>query len=450
MCGFAFSKIGDSVPSMLSTMERRGLNKTRQHTLHTAVGSFGHVRLPIQGLSHEFDQPFKYKNWIFLFVGEIFNYKELMPNAKSDVEVLCQMWDNFGYSCLRLFDGFWSIFVYDRDKKEFWVATDVLSKKPIYCHTPTMSFASEIKALIQFGVTDNLLYYSQVAKWGYSTTNGPYNEIGRLTEGTVSHFDENMNTLEIIRWSELRPKADLNIRKAIEKSVNNRLVSDVPLSLLLSGGLDSSIIYKLIEKKTHNFTIFHVDNEESEFLNYLNIPGDIPVKKLVYDKVDVSEALFANEGPVDLGSMLPQFALCEAIRKECPDVYVTLTGDGADEIAGGYRRQREYDAQYSDIYDELVHYHLPRLDKMSMYHTLELRSPFLATPVIEGFLSVPYKERIDKKHLKNLFLDIIPKAIIERPKLPLKSKQVLQDANWRFDLIKKFKNEVQYEYNRIN
>ena len=110
---------------------------------------------------------------------------------------------------------------------------------------------------------------------------------------------------------------------------------------------------------------------------------------------------------------------------------------------GGYRRSLDYDSQYSDIFDELVYYHIPRLDKLMMSQTIELRCPFLSKDVIEGSLALPYSERMDKKYLRNLFSDILPSEIYNRKKLPLKSKQVLNDGlQWRYLLMQEFKKII--------
>ena len=238
----------------------------------------------------------------------------------------------------------------------------------------------------------------------------------------------------------------MNIREAVETAVYNRLVSDVPVSVLLSGGVDSSIIYKLMEEETHNFTIFHIENgEDSEYLQYLNIPSDLEVVNLdLKTGQNLDDVIFANEGPVDLGSMLPQYRMAEAIAEH--GIKVCITGDGADEVFGGYRRQFDYDAQYSDIFDELVFYHLPRLDKMSMRFTTELRSPFLARDVIQAGLALPYEDRIDKNGLKSYFDDIVPKEILYRRKHPLESKQVLEGNMWRHALTNIFKERVANEF----
>ena len=94
---------------------------------------------------------------------------------------------------------------------------------------------------------------------------------------------------------------------------------------------------------------------------------------------------------------------------------------------GGYRRINKYDSQKSDVWSELVNYHLPRLDKMMMQHTVELRSPFLARPVVESALGLPYQWRTNKNILKYAFQDILPEEIIDRKKEPLKIEEVRTD-----------------------
>jgi len=227
------------------------------------------------------------------------------------------------------------------------------------------------------------------------------------------------------------------------------MVSDVPVSLLLSGGLDSSIIYKILERMTHQFTVFHVNNKEEEYLNDLDIPNDIPVRKIdLWLPGMIDEAVFANQTPVDMGSVIQQYALGKSIKEQ--GFNVAISGDGADELFGGYRRAMEYDSQASDIYHELIHYHLPRLDRLMMASTVELRCPYLSWDVLALAQKIPWKQRRSKELLKEIFIDLLPLSIIERSKRPLRIEQYDDSKiNWRhmvmnaFDMVteRRFENE---------
>jgi asparagine synthase (glutamine-hydrolysing) len=145
-----------------------------------------------------------------------------------------------------------------------------------------------------------------------------------------------------------------------------------------------------------------------------------------------------NETPVDLGSVIPQYYLFKAI-KEQKDQRIVLSGDGSDELFGGYNRILEYDSQRSDIFEELSFYHLPRLDKMSMAHTLELRSPFLHLDIVRFALHLPLEWRKEKKILKDTFLPLLPEEIVNRKKIPLKNPKIKEDRlKYRHDAIDLF------------
>ena len=223
--------------------------------------------------------------------------------------------------------------------------------------------------------------------------------------------------------------------------MKRRLVSDVPVSLLLSGGLDSTILYKLIEQQTHNFTVFHVENDESEYLDDLNVPGDVKVIRVPSPVVNKSKIFEANQTPVDLGSVFPQYAIGKAVREN--GFSVAISGDGADELFGGYRRAKEYDSQMSDVFHELIYYHLPRLDFLMSRFTIELRCPYLSFPVIQMMIGTPWSGRRSKEMLKEAFKDLIPKRILSREKKPLKTPKARDDKmGWRLECIKFFREEI--------
>ena len=442
MCGLNYTPLGDGIiRKMNRTIEHRGL-PGRSSTYSDYGVNLGHVRLPIQGLSEAYDQPYKYGKYIFCFVGEIYNYKAISPKAKSDIAVLVRQWDKKGIDCFADFDWMGACLIFDTSSKELHIITDFLAKKPLYYHTGTLSVSSEIKALVPFsnGKPDRL-YFSTVEKFGYRyDERTPYEEIKKINPG--AHIVIKGNRVKFEYYTQLRSSSPKHLRSELTKAVRNRLTSDVPISLLASGGLDSTIVLKLALKYTQDITIFHADNGEEEFLNYLDIPSAVKIQKLQkVERPSLFQRLYYNESPLDLGSLIPQYQLACAIAAE--GFNVAISGDGADELFGGYRRAKEYDSQYSDIYDELVHYHLPRLDKIMMMRTIELRCPFLARPVVECALGVPYAMRMEKEYLKSQFKDIVHPKILNREKHPLKSSEVLHGGiRWSRELSEHYQDHL--------
>lgn len=453
MCGIIINCGGDYTltKKMINTMGHRGTVEPSVKTYFNKKISVGHVRLPIQGLSPSFNQPYSYKDLDGFLVGEIFNFKSFCFSSTSikpelsDLPVLVKSFHSYEETCFDLFDGFWSVGIIDKFNKILHVFTDDLAKKPLYYRRcgEAIFIASEIKALNipELPKTSfDEVYFSSIRKWGYCIENRtPYNEIKKLPPTTHLIFSKKGQLKKIKKLKGIGKANYQELRSYIELAVKNRLVSDIPISLLLSGGLDSTIIFELTKKYTTNFTVYHIDNNEEDFLNYLNFPSNVKVKKIsLNNNYPIREILEANETPVDLGSMVPQYKLGREIKKD--GINVTLTGDGADELFGGYKRASEYDSQYSDIFHELVFYHLPRLDKLMMASTIELRSPFLSRNVISRALSIPYKKRKRKEYLKSIFSDIVPEQIIKRGKKPLKIENSIRDKmGWRKFLIREFK-----------
>jgi asparagine synthase (glutamine-hydrolysing) len=233
----------------------------------------------------------------------------------------------------------------------------------------------------------------------------------------------------------------------LEISTKNRLLSlDYPISIMLSGGLDSSIIGGLLLKLGADVSWYTINNgPDNEYVRECENYWGIKVNELNYsmdmDDEKLNDIYFKwNESPVDMGSVVPQYLLFEAIKKGT-NTRIVLSGDGADEMFGGYRRIDEYDSQQSDIFHELTYYHLPRLDKMSMAHTLELRNPFLNLDLVQLALELPLEYRKHKTILKKAFKGLIPDSVIERKKHPLKNEKIVKDPmEYRKEAIDRFNN----------
>jgi len=435
--------------SKIDSIKHRGIQFT---SIEKNGWIYGHHRLPIQTLEEDsWTQPILLDNDDFLlFNGEIFNYNEfskrqfendsayLQDLFKKDVPIEKHLEE------INKWDGFWSIVIVRKNKVILF--TDPLGKKQLYINPITGEISSEVK-----GLSNNLSidqnFISTVNKWGYNTDNRTlYQDVKRLMPNNIYIYESGRTIAprviqDYYRWDKNLPKGE--IHELIETSVRRRLLTKkYKVSTLFSGGLDSTIILFYLKKFGADVNIYSINNaEDGEYvkfmedhwglkINYLDIkPEDLsPVEKMqIYD---------INDSMIDLGSVIPQYYLFKDIKDK-----IVLTGDGADELFGGYRRISEYDSQKSDVFQELPFYHLVRVDRMSMNFTIECRNPFLGHDVVRAALQLPYSSRTHKWILKEQYKTVIPKEIIERKKNPLKINQIRQnETQYRRETIENYLN----------
>ena len=460
MCGILLTLDGSE--ASLDVIKHRGIEKT----VVEKNGVFlCHHRLPIQTADgDDWNQPKEIAPGIFLmFNGEIFNYDRSFYS--SDTDYLCNLFSVYRGGSFEMFcamfvphvqtwDGFWAITLYDANTQDVIAFTDPLGKKPLY-YSEKGEICSEIKGLAYNQSPIDHTFISEVKKWGYNVNNRtPYTDVKRFLPNTIYYY--NLNSPEFKTtypeyykiWNHPIPQL---IGKSYEdhmewlwakmfESVRNRLISkNYPISLLISGGLDSSIIAAILEGTGSDVTWYSIENGESEFVNILSKKFNKKVNFLQYNMDEsLNQEIYQiwNETPIDLGSVIPQYHLFKSI-KENSDHRIVLSGDGA------YKRIHEYDSQGSDIFDELSFYHLPRLDKMSMAHTLELRNPFLNLEIVNFALHLPLEWRKDKKILKDTFGPLLPVEIVNRKKEALKNPGIKEDKlAYRYKAIDLFLGKI--------
>ena len=450
MCGILIT-LGENKEA-IESISHRGIE---YNTMNIDGVHLTHHRLPIQTMDgDDWSQPLEISDGIYMmFNGEIFNYDRNVYS--SDTEYLSNLFRNYDGDNIQMFaalyapyinmwDGFWAIVIYNSKTRKITAFTDPLGKKLLYMNSAG-EICSEIKGLIRKDSTIDNSYISSVRKWGYNKDpRTPYTDIKRITPNTIIQYDidspefvteyreynKSFNSpIDELRGADYETHMNWLWDK-MEESIKNRLVSKgYPISVLVSGGLDSSIIAAFLKKLDSEVNWFSIENGESEFVDLLSMHLDIPVDFLTYEMDDSKNSEIYkkwNETPVDLGSVLPQYYLFEAIRNK-NEYRMVISGDGADELFGGYKRIHEYDSQGSDIFEELTYYHLPRLDKMSMAHTLELRSPFLNLDIVRFACHLPLEWRKDKKILKDTFGPMLPDGIVNREKAPLKNPSIKKD-----------------------
>jgi asparagine synthase (glutamine-hydrolysing) len=439
MCGISISEnyFKDEL------IKHRGI---QSHSLMQNGRKYTHHRLPIQTLEDDiWDQPVYIKDgWYMMFNGEIFNYDT--EKYDNDVEYL-QTYFQTTMSMkdiveeMNKWDGFWAIVLFNDE--EIIAFTDPLGKKQLYYNKDTFEICSEVKGLTRTGIIDRQMV-STVNKWGYNTDDRTiFEDVRRVMPNTIYNFSPGHKDISLIPnyydWTKNVPEE--SVHDLLEESVTRRLISKkYKVSALFSAGLDSTIILYFLRKYGADVDVYSIDNaEDGEFVRFMEKEWDLDLKFLEVDPNNIPhdekmKIYDINDSMIDLGSVIPQYYLFKDITNK-----IVLTGDGADELFGGYRRISQYDSQKSDVFEELPFYHLVRIDRMSMHFTIECRNPFLGHDVVKKALSLPFSERTHKKILKDQFRGLIPDEIIDRSKNPLKIKKIRENEfEYRSGLIKDY------------
>ena len=331
----------------------------------------GHRRLSIIDLTAAADQPLSKHGLTLVYNGELYNYKELRAelaghgigfSTNSDTEVVLEAWRAWGADALLRFRGMFAFALADTAKGELVLARDPLGIKPLY-YLPRgngVLFASELKALLAAtgselriepgALVASMLYYwvpeQQCAIRGVRKL--PAGSWGRFRPDGTHEMHSYWRVQDVAREAAAGPPADL--RSVIEEAVAAHLVADVPVSSFLSGGLDSSIITVLAHRAASDvdaYTItFRPEDQKLEAM-----PDDAVYARRVAAQYGIK--LHEIEISPDIASLLPRMVdildepigdpaaintllMCEAARAR--GVKVILSGMGADELFGGYRK----------------------------------------------------------------------------------------------------------------
>ena len=330
-----------------------------------------HSRLSILDLNKRSNQPYYFKNYVMIFNGEIYNFKYLKDkinhnnkfNTLSDTEVILYYYDLYKDKCFKYFEGMWSIIIYDLNNEKIIVSRDRFGEKPLFVYKDKdeIIFSSQINyinAIIENSSKFNYQKINSFLHYGYKSlfkkNDTFFEKINHFEKGSILKLDkrggiekkkfwklkinENLNKLSIQENEEL-------LKKLLIDAIDLRLVSDVPIALNLSGGIDSgaicSISSKILGKKLETFSIIDKDKryDESEYINatakdcgvktnLIKLNTDTDFLNLLHESVNY------NHYPVFTITNLIQYYLSFYVNKK--GFKVTLSGSGADEIYGGY------------------------------------------------------------------------------------------------------------------
>lgn len=330
---------------------------------------FGHVgiamrRLSIIDLATGHQPMFSDdKSIAVVFNGEIYNFKEIRSDlikkgysfrTHSDTEVFIHAYQEYGDSFIERFNGMFGFAIWDDRQKRLLLGRDRIGVKPLYFYKDShiFAFASEIKALMQYPEISrevNPTGLSQFLTFEYTMApQTMLKNVYKLKPGHLLVVKDNQ-VAEKIFWKPRVQKKDWTeddairaLRSELSKAIQRRLISDVPLGAFLSGGVDSSIIVGLMSqmqsKPVKTFSIAFEDKSYDES-SYARLVANKFKTDHHEFKLEVNPANFLDDfvryldEPVGDVSLFPTFLVSRAARSH---VTVSLSGDGGDELFGGY------------------------------------------------------------------------------------------------------------------
>jgi len=340
-----------------------------QDVFHNEFVGLGHRRLSIIDPSPRGNQPMQDGSgrYVLIYNGEIYNYKYLRKGlqdkgiqfkSSSDTEVLLHVLIQHGVEGINQLNGFFAFAFYDNQEERLLIARDRFGIKPLlYINDDDkLLFASELKSLFQFGIDKNIDLASLHVYLQLNYVPAPYTmlqnvrklEPGKflsvvkngITEGR--YYDLEKIETQIPAGYEEQKKEFSGL---LEQSVVDRLVSDVPLGSFLSGGIDSSVVTALASRHVDELQTFSIGYRDEPFFDesaYANLVSrrlgtkhhifklsNSDLREHVFDILDYLDEPFADS------SAIAVFILSKLTREQ---VTVALSGDGADELLGGYNK----------------------------------------------------------------------------------------------------------------
>ena len=369
ICGYVSEK-SINIEEMNLSISHRGPDN--QGSFQDSSLALGHTRLSILDLSDESNQPMVSRSgrYVIVYNGEIYNFRELKRELQakgvvfekeSDTEVVLEGFEFWGVELFEKLNGMFSFAIYDRELNRIYIARDRFGVKPLYYYSANSDFifGSEIKSILASKVVKEELEYQGLYEYlHFATTLGEttfYKNIKKLEPGYYLEFDLDKKSFKIEPYRlnyEVSASMD-SLDEAIEKtrelfeaSVKRQLVSDVPIGIFLSGGIDSTAITAYATKhyngKVKTFSAgFDFDNgnnelESAKFIanhfgtehHELHIKGS--------NTIDILDSINHHfDQPFGDAANIPLYLMSQELKgKE----KVVLQGDGGDELFAGYHR----------------------------------------------------------------------------------------------------------------
>lgn len=504
--------------------------------------SVGHARLSIIDTSPAAHQPMQdgTERYVIVYNGELYNYKTIRKELEakgrvfrnqSDTEVILNAYAQYGKECLHHFNGFFAFAIYDKQTQTLFAARDRMGIKPFYYshQTEIFAFGSELKAVAELANCRELNKKALHLYFQLTYVPAPLSMFEGVNKLLPGHFIEiSDGKVNIEKYHDLSisspvvenfKSAAQSIRQSLFRAVEMRLVSDVPLGTFLSGGIDSSIVTFIASQYLPNLDTFSLGFSDAPYLDESAAAKEVARAygtrhhEIMVAQSDLGQHVFSMletlDEPFADSSAMAVYILSKHTREH---VKVALSGDGADELFGGYRKHRallrseqqtllntilrlsssilpkkagsrtgktgdllrkiskyagglreplpqrywnwlewtsadevsslllnsirdlEFEESVkagissndlnslllSDLRLLLPNDMLTKVDRMSMAHGLEVRTPFLDHRLVEQVLALPFAQKCNIKQgkllLREAFKDDLPESVFHRPK----------------------------------
>ena len=368
MCGIAGISLIKPNPKLSRDFFK--IKKLLDHRGPDSFGSFTnshlallHTRLSIVDIKGGY-QPIKNNDKILIANGEIYNDLEIRKKnksfkfkSKSDSESILAVYNNHGVSGLKKLRGMFAYAIYDRSSDELIIGRDEFGIKPLYFRLidEGFIFCSEIKPLRSMKLSKDFINYDKTEEYmqlqycsGYETI---FNEIKRVEPGQIliikrGRILKSIKNILPKKQKKFLKNIDENyINNSLTESISSHLRSDVPYCVFFSGGIDSMLLlYYLKKLNKENVTAFSIYFSDDSYDDFSQITKDykIEIVKQKFSEDDFWNSLFFAadkiDEPVADYAILPTLKLASIASKKFK---VALTGEGGDELFGGYGRYKK-------------------------------------------------------------------------------------------------------------
>ena len=413
MCGITGIYSKDNIPNIEERIQK--MNFSIKHRGPDAGGNYienniglGHRRLSIIDTREVSNQPMHSNSniWHLVFNGEIYNFEEIKMQlnynfkTNSDTEVIIAAVEEKGLDWfIKQANGMFAIALYNSETKELFLVRDRLGIKPLYFYNDgdNFIFSSEIKAILSSGLVDAKFNEEAVDEYlANRYIRAPYTffkNIFQVNSGTYLSVSKDLSSIENKYWDipdAFNASTEYNeeeILKGLDdelnKAIKYRLIADVPLGTYLSGGVDSSLITAITalnkKEKVNTYTIGFEEINEFEYSEVIAEKYKTEHHEILMKKEDYmsnwERLINFKDAPLGVPNEIPLAVMSSKLKEK---ITVVLSGEGADELMGGYGRiyRAPFDYVNEDTSESFYDYFISKYD----YVPRSMRDQLISTP----------------------------------------------------------------------